>query len=86
MVTATTVECLYRGQRVASHVRSPLKGRHTTADEHMPEKHRKMGQWSPQRFIRWATTIGPDIATLIDNVIRSRRHRARPRPTLPQSR
>ena len=60
--TATTVECIYRDQRVASHVRSPLKGRHTTADEHMPEKHRnrKMGQWSPERFIRWATTIGPD--------------------------
>ena len=58
-LTATTVECLHRGQRVASHVRSPLRGRHTTADEHMPEKHRKMGQWSPERFIRWARTIGP---------------------------
>ena len=73
-LTATTVECLYRGQRVASHVRSPLRGRHTTADEHMPEKHRKMGQWSPERFIRWATTIGPATAALIDNVLRSRRH------------
>ena len=73
-LTATTVECFHRGQRVASHARSPLRGRHTTADEHMPEKHRKMGQWSPQRFIRWATTIGPDTAALIDNVLRSRRH------------
>ena len=73
-LTVTTVECLYRGQRVASHVRSPLKGRHTTADEHMPEKHRKMGKWSPERFIRWATTIGPDTAALIGNVLRSRRH------------
>ena len=73
-LTATTVECIYRGQRVASHMRSPLRGRHTTADEHMPEKHRKMGQWSPERFIRWATTIGPDTALLIDNVLRSRRH------------
>ena len=42
-LTAHTVQCLYRGQRVASHVRSPLKGRHTTADEHRPEKHRRMG-------------------------------------------
>ena len=40
----------------------------------MPEKHRKMGQWSPERFIRWAGTIGPDTAVLIDNVLRSRRH------------
>ena len=73
-LTATTVECIYRGQRVASHMRCALRGRHTTADEHMPEKHRKMGQWSPERFIRWATTIGPDTALLIDNVLRSRRH------------
>ena len=73
-VTANTVEGIYRGQRVASHVRSPLKGRHTTADEHMPEKHRKMGQWSPERFIRWATTIGPDTAALITTVLESRRH------------
>ena len=73
-LTATTVECLYRGQRVASHVRSPLRGRHTTADEHMPEKHRKMGQWSAQRFIRWARTIGPHTAALIEAVLRSRRH------------
>ena len=73
-LTATTVECLYRSERVASHVRSPLRGRHTTADEHMPEKHRKMGQWSPERFIGWATTIGPQTATLIETVLRSRRH------------
>ena len=65
---------IYRGQRVASHVRSPLKGRHTTADEHIPEKHRKMGQWSPERFIRWATTMGPDTAALITTVLGSRRH------------
>ena len=38
-LTARTVECFHRGQRVASHVRSPAKGRHTTAAEHMPEKH-----------------------------------------------
>ena len=72
--TSTTVECIYRGQRVAGHVRAPLKDRHTTADEPMPEKHRPMGQGSPQRFIRWATTIGPNTAELSVNVLRSRRH------------
>ena len=73
-LTAHTVECLYRGQRVASHVRSPLKGRHTTADEHMPEKHRRMGQWTPERFIRWAEKTGPHTATLITTGLGSRRH------------
>ncbi len=73
-LTAHTVECLYRGQRVASHVRSPLKGRHTTADEHRPEKHRRMGQCTPERFVRWAETVGPHTATLITTVLGSRRH------------
>ena len=73
-LTATTVECLYRGQRVASHVRSSRKGHHTTVDEHMPEKHRRMGQWTPQRFIRWAEKIGPHTAALITTVLDSRRH------------
>ena len=73
-LTATTVECLYRARRVASHARSSLKGRHTTADEHMPEKHRQMGQWTAKRFIRWAEKIGPNTAELIHTVLRSRRH------------
>ena len=68
------VGVLNRGQRVASHVRSPLKGRHTTADEHRPEKHRRMGQCTPERFVRWAETVGPHTATLITTVLGSRRH------------
>ena len=73
-LTARTVECFHRGQRVASHVRSSHKGRHTTATEHMPEKHRQMGEWTPDRFIRWAEKIGPATAALITAVLNSRRH------------
>jgi len=73
-LTAGTVECLYRGQRVASHRRSALKGRHTTCPEHMPERHRRMGEWTPERFVRWATKIGPATAALITTVLDSRRH------------
>jgi len=73
-LTAGTVECIYRGQRVASHPRSAMKGRHTTAPEHMPEKHRQMGEWTPERFARWAEKIGPATAALITTVLASRRH------------
>ena len=46
--TERTVELFHRGQRVASHVRSHMPGRHTTVAEHMPEKHRRFAQqWSP---------------------------------------
>lgn len=72
--TDTTVECLYRGERVASHVRSHMRGRHTTVDEHMPEKHRQFGQWSPERLRNWAASIGTATGALIEQVLRSRRH------------
>ncbi|MFN2123618.1 MAG: IS21 family transposase [Candidatus Promineifilaceae bacterium] len=73
-LTSITVECFYKGKRVASHVRSDQQGRHTTIKEHMPEKHRKYLEWTPQRLIRWAAKIGPHTAELIEKVMGSRRH------------
>ena len=58
-MTATTVECFYHGKRVAAHLRSFLRGRHTTVAEHMPEAHRKHLEWTPGRLLTWALTIGP---------------------------
>ena len=57
--SAATVELFHRGQRIASHHRSHLQGRHTTCPEHMPEKHRRMGEFSPERFIQWARSPVP---------------------------
>jgi transposase len=37
-LTEHTVECFHQHQRIASHVRSPLKGRHTTVAEHRPTR------------------------------------------------
>ena len=59
MVTATTVECFDHGKRVAAHLRSGLRGRHTTLPEHMPDAHRKHLEWTPGRLLNWALSIGP---------------------------
>jgi transposase len=72
--TQNTVECFYRGQRVASHRRSQQKGRHTTIPAHMPEAHRQAGEWSPQRLSSWAAKTGPATGKLITTVLTSRRH------------
>jgi transposase len=73
-ISADTVECFHKGQRVASHLRSQQKGRHTTVREHMPESHRQYGDWSPQRLIRWAEQSGPATAQIITTILSSRRH------------
>jgi transposase len=73
-ITQNTVECFYRGQRVASHRRSLHKGRHTTVPAHMPESHRQAGEWTPQRLSSWAAKTGPATEKLITTVLTSRKH------------
>ena len=73
-ITANTIECFHRGQRIASHRRSCHKARHTTVAAHMPEAHRQAGEWSPQRLGRWAAQIGPATDTLILRVLSARKH------------
>jgi transposase len=72
--TAHTVECFHQGERIASHVRSSLKGRHTTVADHMPTAHREYAQWTPQRLIRWAEHTGPATAGVIQNILERRAH------------
>jgi len=73
-ITDTTVECFYKGKRVASHIRSHHKVRHSTIKEHMPKSHQKWAQWTPQRFINWAAKIGPHTARMIERILDSRPH------------
>ncbi|MBD1400291.1 IS21 family transposase, partial [Pelovirga terrestris] len=51
-ITATSIECFVQRKRVASHVRSYQKGRHTTVSDHMPKGHQEYADWTPQRLIR----------------------------------
>src|SRR3990170_650471 len=58
--TSTTVEVLFKGNRVASHAKSFLKGKHTTLNEHMPSSHRRYAEWTPERIRRWAGPGGTE--------------------------
>jgi transposase len=72
--TATTVELLHRGERVASHLRSYRRGGHTTVAEHMPKAHQKHLEWSPTRIVHWAASIGPKTQALVEAILAERRH------------
>lgn len=72
--TATTVELFLRGQRVTSHARSYVRGKHTTKTEHMPAAHQKHLEWTPSRMIAWGASIGASTATLIERIIATRQH------------
>ncbi len=73
-LTAQTVECFHASQRVASHLRSPHKGRHTTQTDHMPKSHREHAEWTPQRLIHWAEQTGSNTAGVIAHILERRIH------------
>ena len=73
-LSATTLECFFKGKRVASHVRSFQRGRYTTLPEHMPESHRKHMQWTPGRLLNWALTIGPGTRDVVRWQLDNRPH------------
>jgi transposase len=73
-LTATTVEILFKGQRIVAHPRSTLKGGHTTTPAHRPIDHQKHAEWSPSRLRDWAVQIGPHTVTLIQALFDSKAH------------
>lgn len=75
-LTVTTVECFHKNQRVASHVRSAERGRHTTVVAHLPSAHQQYLAWSPSRLIQWAETVGPATGTVVAELLARRPHPA----------
>ena len=72
--SATSVECFFKGRRVSAHVRSYAAGHHTTIPEHMPEAHRRHGEWTPGRLLSWAQKIGVGCRSVVQWQLENRPH------------
>ena len=72
--TERTIEISFKNRCVACHPRSNARGRHTTISEHMPIAHQKYAEWSPERLLGWAHTMGPYTAQLVETLFDSRKH------------
>jgi transposase len=69
------VEVLHKGERVASHARLPANGkRYSTLTAHMPKGHQEMAEWTPERIVNWATTVGENTSKLVDALIKRKPH------------
>lgn len=73
-ITATTVEIFHHGKLVAMHLRSRRAHRPSTVAEHMPSSHRRYRDWTHERILREAATIGDDTVALAEIILRSRPH------------
>ncbi len=63
--TARTIEIFDGGERVAAHVRSFVRGGHTTRTSDMPSAHRRHAEWTPERIERWAASEAGDAAARV---------------------
>jgi transposase len=68
------VAIYYDNVRVVQHKRDRRPNKYTTLPEHMPAEHRFYAEWSPERFCRWAKSIGEEVLQVIENVLKSRKH------------
>jgi len=68
------VAIYYDNIRIAQHKRDRAPNKYTTLHTHMPADHRNYAEWSPERFIRWARSIGGNVAEMIEVVLKSRKH------------
>jgi transposase len=67
-MTMTTIECFHKGVRIAIHQRLWKPG-HSTVHEHMPRAHQDYAEWTPERLCTWASSIGPNIALLVKELM-----------------
>jgi hypothetical protein len=70
-----TVEVLHEGGRIACHIRGLENGKRFTTDPaHMPESHKAVADWSPQRFISWAAKTGEQTRKYIESLLERKEH------------
>ena len=69
--TRDMVEVFYEGTRICSQQRKYFGGKYVTDEAHMPDDHRKHGQWSGERFKSWARKIGSSTLSCVDYFLNS---------------
>lgn len=74
--TPRTIEIIHNSTRVASHLRSDILGEKTTDRRHMPEHHLAWADHTPERYMLWATTVGPNALAVVQNLLDNARHPA----------
>ncbi len=70
--TRGVVEVYYNHQRIALHRRDYSPHRYTTIKTHLPSSHRFVSEWSPEKFTRWAATIGGSTQAYIRQVLETK--------------
>jgi len=72
--TRRVVEVYCNHKRIALHRRDYSLHRYTTVKTHLPSSHRFVSEWSPEKFTRWAATIGKSTEEYIKQVLETKQY------------
>jgi transposase len=76
-LTASMLEVLHQGKRVALHPRrtgEKRKGGYTTDPTHRPKAHQAHLEWTPSRLVRWGESVGTATGSVVEHILESRPH------------
>lgn len=70
--TRNIIEVFYHNHRICSHPRIyGIPGQYSTIVEHMPDDHKQYTSWNAERFINWASNVGPNTKAVIEAILAS---------------
>lgn len=68
------VEIFFKYSLIARHERNTKKYAYTTNKDHLASTHRYIAEWSPERFIRLASEVGPPVEEFVRRVLETKPH------------
>jgi len=74
MYSRYNVEIFYHYERIALHKRLKSPYNYTTDKEHMASAHRFVSDWTPERFLSWASGIHEDVQLYILKILDKKQH------------
>lgn len=72
--SSSVVEIYHNNTRIAFHGRDRSLHRYTTVKDHMPSAHQFVSDWSAEKFISWAESIGKSTELLIRAILDTKSH------------
>lgn len=74
MYSRSVVEIFYHYERIAIHKRLKSPYNYTTDKEHLASAHRFVTDWTPERFLSWASRIHEDVQLYILKILDRKQH------------
>jgi transposase len=74
MYSRSVVEIFYHYERIAIHKRLKSPYNYTTDKDHLASAHRFVSDWTPERFLSWASGIHEDVHLYILKILDRKQH------------